>query len=119
MRDKFPEILAKYQKTSLVFLNGIEEELPSDLSKVTKFAHSLKGSSSALGAVGVSRLCQKLEEQIKGQDTTEHIRIVVDKLREAQALTLLQFKMESKQTEKHVTENSEQPNSTKNVTLVS
>lgn len=46
----------------------LDQSLPSgDVSKFTRAAHSIKGSSSNLGAVGLRAVAEKLEHQARGQ----------------------------------------------------
>lgn len=66
MEDEFPSLVEIYLHDSVDRMQQIEAAVTAaDGDKVRHAAHSLKGSSSNIGAVELVTLCQKLEEMGK------------------------------------------------------
>jgi HPt (histidine-containing phosphotransfer) domain-containing protein len=67
--DLLAELLAVYLRDGPPRLAAIHEALArKDAEVLRRAAHSLKGSSSQIGAVQVARLCADLEEQASATD---------------------------------------------------
>ncbi|MGE7991345.1 Hpt domain-containing protein [Pseudomonas sp. NPDC089554] len=65
MEDGYLQLLETFLEDSERRLNQLHEA--KDADELGLAAHSFKGSSSNMGAVGLARLCQQLEERVRQQ----------------------------------------------------
>jgi len=63
MEDGYLQLLETFLEDSERRLSQLHEA--KDADELGMAAHSFKGSSSNMGAVGLARLCQQLEERVK------------------------------------------------------
>lgn len=63
MEDSYPELLDTFLADSENRLRELQQT--ADADALSSVAHSFKGSSSNMGAVGLAALCQQLEERVK------------------------------------------------------
>jgi HPt (histidine-containing phosphotransfer) domain-containing protein len=69
--DLLAELIAVYLRDTPPRLTALHEAVAhADAEALRRAAHSLKGSSSQIGAVQVARLCADLEEQASTTDLT-------------------------------------------------
>jgi len=72
MEDEFGLLVDTYCSDGQVKLEALEEAVNSDdAEKVREMAHSLKGSSSNVGAEFLSDICCKLESKSKNGDLSD------------------------------------------------
>jgi HPt (histidine-containing phosphotransfer) domain-containing protein len=75
MEDEFPVLIETYLNDGVVRIQGLREALSKqDSDAVRQTAHSLKGSSSNIGAAVLAQLCMKIEScadkgQLAGLDS--------------------------------------------------
>ncbi|WP_141687414.1 Hpt domain-containing protein [Pseudomonas putida] len=65
MEDGYLQLLETFLEDSERRLSQLHEA--KDASELGMAAHSFKGSSSNMGAVGLASLCQQLEERVRQQ----------------------------------------------------
>lgn len=65
MEDGYPQLLETFLEDSERRLSQLHEA--KDASELGMAAHSFKGSSSNMGAMGLADLCQQLEERVRQQ----------------------------------------------------
>ncbi|WP_375101116.1 MULTISPECIES: Hpt domain-containing protein [unclassified Pseudomonas] len=65
MEDGYLQLLETFLEDSQRRLNQLHEA--KDADELGLAAHSFKGSSSNMGAVGLARLCQQLEDRVRQQ----------------------------------------------------
>ncbi|TFF41636.1 Hpt domain-containing protein [Pseudomonas sp. RIT623] len=65
MEDGYPQLLETFLEDSERRLSQLHEA--KDASELGMAAHSFKGSSSNMGAMGLAALCQQLEERVRQQ----------------------------------------------------
>lgn len=63
MEDGYPQLLETFLEDSERRLNQLHEA--KDAAELGMAAHSFKGSSSNMGAVGLAALCQQLEDRVR------------------------------------------------------
>jgi len=63
MEDGYLQLLETFLEDSAQRLHQLHEAKSAD--ELGMAAHSFKGSSSNMGAVGLARLCQQLEERVR------------------------------------------------------
>jgi HPt (histidine-containing phosphotransfer) domain-containing protein len=63
MEDGYPQLLETFLEDSERRLSQLHEA--KDAAELGMAAHSFKGSSSNMGAVGLARLCQQLEDRVR------------------------------------------------------
>lgn len=83
MADGFVTLVDSYRRDSALRLAGMQEALSAaDRGQLRQLAHSLKGSSSNLGAVRVTTLCIALEGRVAEAPEAE-LQSLLDALSEA------------------------------------
>ncbi len=65
MEDGYPQLLQTFLDDSERRLSQLHDA--KDASELGLAAHSFKGSSSDMGAVGLAELCRQLEERVRQQ----------------------------------------------------
>ena len=65
MEDGYPQLLETFLEDSERRLSQLHEA--KDASELGMAAHSFKGSSSNMGAMGLAALCQQLEDRVRQQ----------------------------------------------------
>ncbi|MDZ5601576.1 Hpt domain-containing protein [Pseudomonas sp. RP23018S] len=65
MEDGYPQLLQTFLDDSERRLSQLHDA--RDASELGLAAHSFKGSSSDMGAVGLAELCRQLEERVRQQ----------------------------------------------------
>lgn len=88
MADGFVTLVDSYQRDSAGRLSSMQHALSAgDRGQLRQLAHSLKGSSSNLGAVQVTALCVALEGRVAEAGEAE-LRGLLDALNEASAAAI-------------------------------
>lgn len=83
MGSDFGTLVASWQKDTAQRLSGIDDALQADdPSQLRQVAHSLKGSSSNLGARGVVGLCIEMEK-LANLNQLQQARDLMPSLRQA------------------------------------
>lgn len=81
MEDAFPSLLEAYLRDSeLRLFEAAEAWEAGDLDGVRTSAHSLKGSSSNIGAADLARLCSELEVFARDR-CSEHVPAALARVR--------------------------------------
>jgi histidine phosphotransfer protein HptB len=65
MEDGYPLLLDTFLSDSQERLRQLHEAKADDATQLIATAHSLKGSSSNMGAIRLAELCQQLEQRAK------------------------------------------------------
>lgn len=80
MEADFNRLISIYFDDSVLLLESLVQSLQSgDLPKLRKTAHSLKGSSSNIGAPRLAELLQELEDMAK-QNELKHEVVLLDEI---------------------------------------
>ena len=83
MAEGFVTLVDSYQRDSAQRLAGMQEALAAgDRGQLRQLAHSLKGSSSNLGAVQVTALCIALEGCV-AESAPADLQALIDELNKA------------------------------------
>ena len=78
MEDEYATLIETYVNDSIARLQSIKGAVESGVAdKIRETAHTLKGSSSNIGAVHLSELCKKLEDMGRN-DQTEGAEVLYD-----------------------------------------
>ncbi|MBV1877501.1 MAG: Hpt domain-containing protein [Pseudomonadales bacterium] len=77
MEDEFGVLLETYLTDAVVRLDSLDAAMDSsDVDLLRESAHSLKGSSSNIGAVQLSGLCASIENLARENQLTEAATVV-------------------------------------------
>ncbi len=77
MEEEFDVLLETYLSDAVIKLDSIDSALDEgDKEKLRESAHSLKGSSSNIGALPLSGLCANIENLARENQIMEIIKIV-------------------------------------------
>lgn len=91
MEDEYPMLLETFLVDSEVRLHSLQEA--GDVTRLIETAHSLKGSSSNMGAIHLARLCDELERLAK-QNPTTGIEKLVNEISEEFAIVRPLYEVE-------------------------
>jgi len=68
---EFQELIRQYVQYLTETFPEVKENLTqANFLKVQKFGHNLKGSGGGYGLMGISTICQQIEEASKAQDNS-------------------------------------------------
>jgi HPt (histidine-containing phosphotransfer) domain-containing protein len=88
MGDEFSELMQAYQEDTAEFLNALKDASDrNDNSALQVPAHSMKSSSANIGAMHLSALAKKLEEQVRSDTLVNVEQQVLDIEKEFERVT--------------------------------
>jgi len=96
MGDRFPEMVSRYRQNSFRLVNKMPRLSVNEPHVLRELLHSLKGSSAALAATRLTRLCQTMEDQLNGEVIPQR---VLEDIKQIRKLVLVTVQVLKKTTE--------------------
>jgi HPt (histidine-containing phosphotransfer) domain-containing protein len=79
MEADFTRLITVYFDDAILRIENLQQSLLSrDLSSLRKVAHSMKGSSSNIGAARLAELLQKMEDMAKQGDLKDEVVLLTE-----------------------------------------